>query len=222
MKRSATPETIRQQFTETMQQALAHVDSVRDLLERERLAVANELDAAAALRRAAERDGAQIVNAYLDERRAQLIAHTRHDVILALAVKHLMAGAAPNEVARWLDADAALMRHADRLVHRHTADRTVPPGPHNATLQYSTAGRGGTVHYKDDRTTFTMWWEFATEPAIAIIGVPDRAAWERTTGLAPEERDATLTWIAARALHDQVSGAGVFRIADAHITLYGA
>ncbi len=208
------------QFNVAMQQALAYVDAVRDELERERRAVADELEAAAELRREAERNGASIADTYFDQRRSQLIAHTRHEAILALAVKHLRAGVSAQDVARWLDADDALMTSAAALVERRAADRVPPAGPHNATLQYTGQGRGGTVHYRDDRTNFSMWWEFAMDPAVAIIGVPNRASWEGSTGLPLDERDATLAWIASRALHDQVSSGGVYRVDDDHITLY--
>ncbi len=209
-------------MNDTMQQALANVDAVRDLLERERLAVADALMAATEARRDAERNGARIADEYFEERRAQLIAHTRYELILSLAVKHLSAGVSESEVARWLDADSEVMRRANALVARREIERVAPEGPHNATLQFVSKGRGGTVVYADDRTTFNMWWEFALEPAVAIIGIANRAAWEQTTGISLEERDATLNWIAARALHDQVPSGGAFRVDENHITLYGA
>jgi hypothetical protein len=208
-------------FSDAMQQALAHVDAVREALERERLAVADQLEAASELRRQAEREGASMAQACLDERRAQLVSQAAHDAILALAVKHLSAGAAPDEVARWLDANAELMQHAARLVQKREMPRTPPPGPHNATLRFTGQGRGGSVLYRDDRVAFEMWWEFAMEPAIAIIGVPGRAEWEHTTGIPLDEREATLAWIGHRALLDQVPSGGVFRVASDHITLYG-
>ena len=209
-------------FDEAMRQALARVDAAQNTLQQEREALAAERNAVADLHRQAEQEGEQRANAYFDERRAQLIAHTRYETILGLVVKHLRNGRPEAEVARWLDADADLMAHAARLVQRHRDDHALPRAPHNATLGYTTAGRGGTVHYRDDRTSFTMWWEFAMEPAVAIIGVPDPATWERATGIPLEERPSTLEWIAQRALHDQVSGGGLFRIAKDHITLYGA
>jgi hypothetical protein len=67
-----------------------------------------------------------------------------------------------------------------------------------------------------------MWWEFAASPAVAIIGIPARSAWELTTRIPLDERDATLTWIAERALRDQLSSGGTFEVDENHITLYSA
>lgn len=209
-------------FEEAMRQAMARVDAAQKALDKERQALAAERDAVAELYRKAEQEGEQRVNAYLDERRAQLIAHTQYETILGLVVKHLRDGLPEAEVARWLDADNDLMVHAAHLVQRRADDRALPPASHNAILAYTSAGRGGTMSYRDDRASFNLWWEFAMEPAVAIIGVPDPATWERTTGIPLEERQATLAWIAQRALHDQVPGGGLFRIAKDHITLYGA
>lgn len=97
-----------------------------------------------------------------------------------------------------------------------------PIPPHSATLAFSSQGRGGTVRYRDHRTAFDMWWEFALPPAVAIIGVATRDAWERDTGIPLGERDRTLEWIADRALRDQVSSGGDFRISEMHITLFSA
>ncbi|MCW5897897.1 MAG: hypothetical protein KIT10_01400 [Flavobacteriales bacterium] len=208
-------------FAEAMRAALATLDNAREELAREQQATIAERDALRELRQQAEREGERLAQAWFDERRAQFTRHARYEAILSLAMKHLAAGQREDEVARWLDADANLMAHAAKLVQRRADDRKPLPAPHHATLSYTSQGRGGTVHYRDDRTSFSLWWEFAVEPAVAIIGVPNRAAWENTTGLPVEERDATLGWIAHRALLDQVPGGGLYRVAEDHITLYG-
>jgi hypothetical protein len=210
-----------QLFGDALRKALAEVDTVRETLERERDVVAEELAAARELHRKAEREGERVAQEYFDERRAQLIHHTRYETVLSLAVKHLAAGASTEETAHWLDADAELMERAATLVQRRVQDLQPPPGPHNAILAYTSQGRGGNVLYRDDRTSFNLWWEFAMEPAVAIIGIPNTAAWEKATGISLEERSATLEWIAHRALHDQVPNGGVYRVAEDHITLYG-
>jgi hypothetical protein len=94
--------------------------------------------------------------------------------------------------------------------------------PHDATLAFTSEGRGGTVRYRDHRTAFDMWWEFALPPAVVIIGVASGDTWERDTGIPLSERDRTLAWIADRALRDQVSSGGSVLISDTHITLYRA
>lgn len=215
-------EQLRNEASRAMQAALQQVDAARDALDRERQALAAERDVVAELHRHAEREGQRMANAYLDERRAQLMGHAQHEAILDLAVRHLRAGRAAGEVAAWLHAGADLMDLAGRIVQRRTVIRAVTPGPHNAKLNFSSAGRGGTVHYSDGRTSFSMWWELAMHPALAIIGVPERAAWERNTGLPLNERASALEWIAQRSLQDQVPSGGTYSISEDCITQYRA
>lgn len=207
-------------FEQAMREALAHVDRVRAQLETERAQLADERQAARDARRQHEAQGAEIVEAYLGERRAALVAFARQELRRELALRMAGLGADAHAIAHWLDltADevAAILRVTERREER------VRTHPHQATVSTSGAGRGGQVHYADTRTRFSMWWEFAGGDALALVGIPTPAQWEAQTRLPVSERSAVLQVIADElvALHTGGRGHAVFD--DQVLVLYSS
>lgn len=93
----------------------------------------------------------------------------------------------------------------------------------NAHLSYSSEGRSGTVYYRSDVANFSMWWEFGSGDAIAIINIPEPKYWEAQTGILLDQRDAVLDFIGQQVLKDQVSsGRGRYEIEGSFLTIYRA
>jgi hypothetical protein len=217
-------------FEQAMREALAHVDTVRvdtvrvdtvrAQLEPERAQLAAEREAARDARRQHEAPGEEIVEAYLGERRAALVAFARRELRRELALRMAGLGANADAIAHWLDLSADEVAASMRVTERR--EEWVRAHPHQATVATSGAGRGGQLHYADTRTRFSMWWEFAGGDALALVGIPTPAQWEAQTRLPVSERSSVLQVLAAElvALHAGGGGHAVFD--DQVLVLYSS
>ncbi len=87
-------------------------------------------------------------------------------------------------------------------------------------VQIVSEGRGGTVRFENEHTSFNMWWEFAGSSALAIIGLPSRQHWEAETKLPLEQRANTLRFIGEHIVKAQTSGRGSYCYDDQTMTIY--
>ncbi|MBI5917403.1 MAG: hypothetical protein HY842_18705 [Bacteroidetes bacterium] len=90
----------------------------------------------------------------------------------------------------------------------------------NARLRYESSGRGGTIYFENEDTTFDMWWEFAGGNALAIIGIPSSKHWVAQTKLPLEKREIVLQFIGEQVIEDQAAGMGYFEIDDGYLTIF--
>ena len=213
-------------FGDALRKALEAVDVSRLALEKERFEVAALRDAAQEARMEAEREGERLATAYFNERREQLIAFTRQEVLRELAVKHLQAGASVGSVVEMLDADPAFVERLAGLlrgsVHRRRPafETTRIMALRNAQVKTSSEGRGGTVYYTDTSYAFELWWEFAMPPALVLLGIPTAATWEAVTKMPLSERDQVLRFMAEQLIADHTHGVGHYELADNILTIF--
>lgn len=209
-----------------MKDALKGVDKTRVLLEKERKAVAKELDAARKVRKKAEREGDKMAAEYFEQRRTELIEFTRQELLRDLIRMHLEAGKPVNEICHWLNVKKTLVQSIADLVKRLVEYHG--PQPENnrikldnhPKLHYFSEGRGGTLRFENNLTTFDMWWEFGGGNALALISIPSKKDWEKATQLPLEQRDDILRFIGEQVVQDQALGRGYF-ICDEHtMTIY--
>lgn len=214
-----------EQFANMIEQAyknaLEAADAIKAVAERDREAAFRELEAAQAARQAAEANGEKIAEAYFEERRSQLIEFARQELLRQLSRKHLEGGKKVEEIAQWLDVPSDFVEKIREVLARagsKSGKKTSLPG--NPRLRYANSGRGGTIYFENDETTFEMWWEFAGGDALAIINIPNENQWEGTTKIGLDSRNATLQFIGEQVIEDQNSGSGSFLIGDDFLTIY--
>jgi hypothetical protein len=97
-----------------------------------------------------------------------------------------------------------------------------PPAGIEASVAYQQDGRSGLVILTWNGQKAQFWWEFGGDGALAIINIPDAQKWTTQTGIAMEERDQALQFMAANVVRDQASSGGRYTIEDNFITIYGA
>jgi hypothetical protein len=90
----------------------------------------------------------------------------------------------------------------------------------HAQLRYESSGRAGTLYFKNQETSFSMWWEFGGGDALAIINIPSAQNWETETQLALDKRAVVLQFIGEQVVRDQASGNGYYEIAEDFLTIY--
>ncbi|MCF0056052.1 hypothetical protein [Dyadobacter sp. CY356] len=84
----------------------------------------------------------------------------------------------------------------------------------DSSLRYSEDGRSGTIYFKNEETSFEMWYELAMPPAIIIMGIPEPKYWERHTKIPLSRREEILGFIGEQVIKDKLSGEGYFLIDD--------
>jgi hypothetical protein len=209
-----------------MKQALEGVNNTQALLQQERKAVEDELDAAKKAREAAERESEKLIAGYFEQRREQLIAFTRQELLRQLTRRHLEAGKPVEEICLWLNVEVDFVNQIATLMERQAdyqysqADTKRIKSDHSPRLYYTTQGRGGTIRFENNLTSFDMWWEYATSPALVLIGIPSEKHWEATTKLPVEQRADTLRFIGEQVVADHTSGGGSFVYDDQIMTIY--
>jgi len=87
-------------------------------------------------------------------------------------------------------------------------------GTETGHVRYSGEGRGGTIHFKSEETSFDMWYELAMPPALIIIGIPEPRHWEARTRIPLSRRTDLLRFIGAQIVKDKLAGDGYVLIND--------
>lgn len=82
----------------------------------------------------------------------------------------------------------------------------------NAAIQIEDEGRGGTIYFKNDYSSFNLWWEFAGGDAIAIIEAPTAERWELQTRLRLAQREELLTYIGEQVVTKKLLAMGILRL----------
>ena len=209
-----------------MKDALKGVDKTAALLEKERKAVAKELDAAREVRKKAEQEGEKIAADYFEQRRTELIEFTRLELLRDLVRMHLEAGRPVNEICHWLNVKKTFVQKIAGLVERLKKYHGPQPDQHhikldnNPQLHFFSEGRGGTIRFENNLTSFDMWWEFAGGNALALISIPSEQHWEAVTQLPREQRADILRFIGEQVVASQTSKGGSFIYDDQTMTIY--
>lgn len=142
-----------------------------------------------------------------------------------LTVKHLEAGKSQQDIAEWLDVPMDFIKNIAELIARNLkykaekAPRLQLPG-RKPRLRYKDSGRGGTIWFENNDSSFDMWWEFAGGDALVIVDIPTEQQWVLRTKLPLEQRADILTFIGEQIVADKISGNGSFIIGDDVLTFY--
>lgn len=203
-----------------MKQALEGVNNTQALLQQERKAVEEELDAAKKAKEEAEREAEKLVAAYFEQRREQLIAFAKQELLRQLTRTHLEAGKPVEEICRWLNVETDFVNQIEVRVDRRADNQKRIKLDHSPRLHYMTEGRGGTIRFENDLTVFNLWWEYAMSPALILIGIPSEKHWEASTKLSLEQRADVLRFIGEQVVADRASGSGRFVYDDQIMTIY--
>ena len=214
------------QFAGMMEQAvkasLGGVDRANGSLAKQRRALEQEMDAAQAERRKAEREGERMAEEYFVKCRDATREFTRKELLRDLARDHLDSGRTPNEICEWLQVEPVFVQNILEVVDRvKSLQRPRIELPGHPRLHRQDSGRDGeTIVFENDQTRFEMWCDFRIGPAVlAIIDIPTERTWPRRTQLALEQRDGVVRFIAEQVLSDEFE-ASHFEIGDAVITIF--
>lgn len=215
------------QFAQMMEQAmkasLKSMDTANASLEKERVSVKKELDAAKVERLKAEKEGDKMAQAYFEGRQKQFTEAAHTELLRNLTRRHLEMGKTPRDIAAWLFVTKDFVEKIQQVVEKD-AQRNPKPKRHfiegNPTLRYDSKGRGGTIWFENIDTTFNMWWEFAGGTALVIIDIPTLGTWESRTKIPLDKRDEVLQFIGEQVVEDQTSSEGSFLIGENVLTIY--
>ena len=209
-----------------MKDSLKGVDKARVALEKERKAVAKELEAAQKARKKAGQEGGKLAKAYFEKQRTQLIESTRTELLRDLTRIHLEAGKSVKDICHWLNVKKDFVEQIAEIInriakyHRSESKKKHTQLDNHPRLQYSSQGRSGLIRFENNLTSFELWWEFGGGNALALIDIPSEKNWEATTKIPLAQREETLRFIAEQVIQDQASGRGTYAWDDHTLTIY--
>ena len=202
--------------------AIAQSDAIVANAEIIRKEAEAELDAAREIHAKAEREASIITEHYFKDRQEQFMEAARTELLRNLTRQHLESGKNVEEISYWLNLPLPFVEEIQHIIHRKEKSDTGKSKnmENNPTLEYLNQGRGGSVLFRNDKTRFSMWWEFGGGDAVAIVSIPSEESWEDHTRLPLSERKTILTFIGEQIVMDQLSGKGSFIIGQDAITFY--
>jgi hypothetical protein len=209
-----------------MQQSLGGLDQLRDQLEIERNALIAEQEITREERESIRRQANQLLQEALDENYFAWKQKIEREFLKGRIRGKLESGESNETICNWLDVDADWVAEIQTELATERKERELRRGtnpislPHHPRVTYSNAGRGGTIYFQNDVTTFNLWWEFGGRDALVLIGIPNSDQWEAVTALPLAERDQTIRYIAEQVLIDQTTQGGTYRYTEEFLTIY--
>ncbi len=202
--------------------AIAQSDAIVANAEIIRKEAEAELDAAREIHAKAEREASIQIEHYFKGKQAQFMEAARKELLRNLTRQHLESGKKAEEISYWLDLPCSFVEEIQDIIHRKEKSDTAKSKnmENNPAIEYINEGRGGSVIFKNDKTRFSMWWEFGGGDAVAFVNIPVEDEWENYTRLPLSERKTTLTFIGEQIVADQLSGKGTYIIGQDAITFY--
>jgi len=87
---------------------------------------------------------------------------------------------------------------------------TQPPAPKSpeggAVVEITTSGRGGSITYREGAHTIGFDWEFAMDPALALIWGPQEADWDAACPWAPGRQKSIYEYVGAEVVRQKAPG----------------
>ena len=209
-------------MADAYKKALAQSDAIVANAEIIRKEAEAELDAAREIHAKAERDASIQIQHYFKGMQVQFMETAQKELLLNLTRQHLESGKKAEEISYWLNLPLSFVEEIQEVIQRK---RKLFPAKsknmeNNPALEYQNEGRGGSVIFKNDKTRFSMWWEFGGDDVVAFVNIPVEDEWENYTQLPLSERKSTLTFIGEQIVRDQLSGNGTYIIGQDVITFY--
>lgn len=212
------------EFSNAMEQvykeALRNADAIIVNAERIRAQAQQELEAANEKVMSLKKEGEKLTQQYFEEYQDQIREAIRLETLRNLTKRHIEAGKKLEDISCWLDVTLEFIQAINVTLSNvgHSANKTSLPAV--GKLRYENNGSGGSIYFQNERTSFSMWWEFAGEDAVAIVAIPSVQQWQQQTHLPLSERDSVLNFIGEQVVKDQLSGNGSFLIGENVITYY--
>lgn len=198
-----TPEqkSARLVFEQSMKDALAHLDAVREevLLDKEK--AIDEQIAARDLRSQIERDAERISEAYMEEHRKQHMEELRKKIWGEVLRKLILSGLPSMKLKQTLELTPEMLTDVwmeigfDKMGENHIGH-----------VGYQSDGRSGHVILYREDVVLQFYYEFGGADLLAYIMVPTAEHWVSQTGIPLEERKMVLEFIAKRVVRDQAPG----------------
>jgi hypothetical protein len=93
----------------------------------------------------------------------------------------------------------------------------------NPVVEITTSGRGGSIRYREGDHTIVFDWEFAMDPALALVWGPQQAHWEKACPWASGRQQSIYEFVGAEVVRQQASG-GAFEydLERGELTIYGS
>ena len=206
---------------EAYRQALDNADAIVRNAEKVREEAIGELRLATEKHHEAELKAEKLIADYYEQKRREFAEAARLEQMRNLVRYHIEDGKPTDEIVSWLHVKPEFVEAILEVVQRVQVLRKGKSAgkESNARIKYSSSGRGGTISFSNDETSFDMWWEFAAGGATAIVAIPTEEEWERKTKLPLARRTDVIHHVAVQILRDQFSQ-GHFLIGDSVITFY--
>ena len=170
--------------------AIAQSDAIVANAEIIRKEAEAELDAAREIHAKAEREASIQIEHYFKGMQVQFMETARKELLRNLTRQHLESGKKAEEISYWLDLPLSFVEEIQEVIQRkRNLDTVISKNmENNPALEYINEGRGGSVIFKNDKTRFSMWWEFGGGDAVAFVNIPVEDEWENYTRLPLSER----------------------------------
>ena len=187
-------------FKKSMQDALAHLDVVKeDALKAHEETINLQIAAKEEIRRI-EREAHLISEAYTDKHRKEFEERIRNEILFSVTKKLIMFGMKSTQIMTLLEIPPKIIADAwFELGFAKLGDRA-------ANVTYENQGRAGNVIFYLDGVKLKFWYEFGGGTTLAFINVPTEQDWTKETGLSLEDRLPVLNFIGERVIRDQASG----------------
>lgn len=202
------------------QEALRNADSIIANAERIRTQAQQELEAAQEKVMLLKKESEKLAQQYFEGYQDQLREAIRLETLRNLTRLHIEAGRKLEDISLWLDVPLEFIQGINATVDRVENLFKKVSLPALGKLRYENKGSGGSIYFHNEQTSFSMWWEFAGEDAVAIVAIPTIQQWQQQTHLPISDRDNILNFIGEQVVKDQLAGKGSFLIGKNVITYF--
>ena len=213
-----------EEFSNSIEQAykeaLRNADAIVSNAETIRLQAQQELDIARDKVKQVEHKAEELAILYFENRQDQFREAAQQELLRTLTRKHLETGKSVQDISLWLEVPVEFVQNINDVMKRVERIHKIKPLTALGKLRYENEGAGGSIYFENPDTTFSLWWEFAGDDAVAIVGIPTEQQWPQHTRLPLNERNAILNFIGEQVIQDQFSGQGYFIIGAGVISFY--
>ncbi len=198
MAESADPVYSGDPFRKSMEEALRHLDLLKDtLIAQQKKAIDQEIAAKEELKRI-EHDADRISRDFIEENRKVYLEQVRNEVLQEVLRKLILAGIPSNQLKICLDLSPEALAKVWHYLNFEILDDL-----HVGHVAYSGTNKAGEVIFYRNDCMVRFPYELGQDNIVAVVDIPSEEAWETATGLANADRQVTLEFIANRMVKDQ-------------------
>lgn len=193
-------EELSKAMEDAYKEALRNADVIIANAQTIRLQAEQELVATKEMVKQAEQEGEKMAQQYFKGRQDQFREAARQELLRKLTRKHLETGKSVEDISLWLRVPVEFVQGINDVLQRVSRIRNQEnlPTKGNPRLRYENKGPGGTIYFENGQTSFSMWWEYAGDDAVAIVAIPTEQQWQQYTYLHPDERTSVLNFMESK------------------------